>query len=79
MKKKCKSEISRNTNKKAFHNELGTWITILEQSYSSNSLIITKDSPIIYFYDIEFICFIQNEYQMSLIIRKTKIIVLISL
>ena len=45
MKKKCKSEISRNTNKKAFHNELGTWISILEQSYSSNSLIITKDSP----------------------------------
>ena len=68
--KKMKSEISWKTNIKSFSYELGTWISILEQSYSSNSFWIYMwlksyifMTLIIYFYDIEFICFIQIEYQ----------------
>ena len=38
MKKKMKSEISKKTNIKSFSYELGTWISILEQSYSSISI-----------------------------------------
>ena len=54
-------ELSKKTGSKKLFIELGTWISILGSLKSSNS-VKTPKTHIIYFYDIELICYKQIEY-----------------
>ena len=76
--KKWKVELSKKTGSKKLFIELGTWISILGSLKSSNSFKTPK-THIIYFYDIELICYKQIEYHKWVLKRKSKIIVFISI
>ena len=64
-----KSEISQKTNIKSFSYELGTWISILEQSYSSISFEVYMRLKSYIFMTLNSFVLYKLNIKMSLIIR----------